>query len=609
NGEVLTDTGEKLRGGDFRVTEADTGKIQGDYSNFENYFKGHVTAANLNVVRITVRYPDWNRNPADFAYPVKEAIKWCQDIGVYACINLHTHYGQDINLTKAKQFWNYFSAYVTAGVANKDNPNVFFELSNEPIIPMNPQSSNLAAKTNDLYSHVRGLAPDTHLILFSVAQTVHAPVSLISQATGVNWSNASVGFHAYTNESDMTADWVFAEGIRAAGYPIICTEFKSKNETNNSIDWNRLMHGIAEGESRPSSWMHWNPKINYDNATKPTPTSNAFDFRFFDKLAEADIPFWRSVGDFSNAQDIGLVNDFGFASHNSGTYTITARGADIWGTGDEFYFLSNEQSGNETLIAKVESIDNTHGWAKSGLMMRENLNSGSKNAAMVVSRSNGVSFQYRSSTGSSSLNMTNAGFSAPCWVRLQRSGNTFTGSVSNNGSNWTQVGSVNISMSNQIRSGLAVTSHNESATCESVVSNFSAGSTGGGSDGIYRLQNVASGEWLKDFNGVVEMAGTHNTGNRTKWEKIQVGSRFYFKNVFSGDYLGYGANDPKLQSATNVQAEWALSTIDGVYYIDNQHAIVTSNNPRLKDYNGDAVLHGTSSTWTSARWILVFVGN
>ena len=71
--------------------------------------------------------------------------------------------------------------------------------------------------------------------------------------------------------------------------------------------------------------------------------------------------------------------------------------------------------------------------------------------------------QYRSSTGGSSVDVSGGSGSAPVWVRLVRSGNTFTSYRSTNGTTWTTISSRTISMGSTVYVGLAVTSHNNSA--------------------------------------------------------------------------------------------------------------------------------------------------
>jgi hypothetical protein len=83
-----------------------------------------------------------------------------------------------------------------------------------------------------------------------------------------------------------------------------------------------------------------------------------------------------------------------------------------------------------------------------------------------------VTFQYRTSTGGNSANSTAPGLTAPFWIRLVRSGNTFTASRSPDGVTWTQQGNAqNITMGSVVYVGLAVTAHNNSALCTATFDN------------------------------------------------------------------------------------------------------------------------------------------
>ena len=76
---------------------------------------------------------------------------------------------------------------------------------------------------------------------------------------------------------------------------------------------------------------------------------------------------------------------------------------------------------------------------------------------------NGVTWQSRSSTGGSTGNSATASLIAPYWVKLVRSGNTFTGYRSPDGVTWTQQGtSQTFTMATTAYVGLALTSHNSS---------------------------------------------------------------------------------------------------------------------------------------------------
>jgi hypothetical protein len=172
------------------------------------------------------------------------------------------------------------------------------------------------------------------------------------------------------------------------------------------------------------------------------------------------------------------VGQAGDASYSNGTFTIDGGGADIWNTADEFHFVYQTLPGDGEIVARVVSVENTNAWAKAGVMMRETLATGSKHAMMVLTPGNGLAFQRRTTTNGSSSHTSGGSASAPYWVRLVRSGDTFTGYKSSDGSNWTEVGSASITMPSTIFVGLPVTAHNDGTLCTSVIDNVdvSAGS-------------------------------------------------------------------------------------------------------------------------------------
>jgi len=158
--------------------------------------------------------------------------------------------------------------------------------------------------------------------------------------------------------------------------------------------------------------------------------------------------------------------------------TMTAGGADIWDLADEFHFAYKQLSGEGSITARVVSISNTNVWAKAGVMIREGLSPGSVHVMIVVTPGSGVSFQRRITMDAGSEETTQADITAPQWVRLSRSGNTFTGEYSANGSNWTTLGSIDIAMLPDTYIGLCLTSHNVDATCTAEFSNVTTDGTG-----------------------------------------------------------------------------------------------------------------------------------
>ena len=179
---------------------------------------------------------------------------------------------------------------------------------------------------------------------------------------------------------------------------------------------------------------------------------------------------------FTADGDIGSPALKGSASYDTavGMYTITGAGKDIWGSTDQFHFDYKTQPGDAVIVARVNGVVKTYGWAKAGVMFRSDTTAGSQFVDLLVTPSNGVAFQWRSASGGLSSNAAVAGIKAPEWVKLVRSGNSFSGFYSSDGVTWTQVGAaVTVNMNPNALAGLAVTSHNASALTTATFSGVS----------------------------------------------------------------------------------------------------------------------------------------
>jgi N-acetylneuraminic acid mutarotase len=203
-----------------------------------------------------------------------------------------------------------------------------------------------------------------------------------------------------------------------------------------------------------------------------------------------------------------------FIEGPAGTFTMTASGADIWNVNgveaDEFYFAYKMFKGAGSIIAKVNSIDNTNAWAKAGVMIRETLDPDSAHAMMCVTPGSGISFQRRPSTGATSLHTTTAGITAPYRIKIERSiSGNFTASSSTNGTTWTMQGTPqNIPMGANVYIGLALTAHDAALTCQASFSNIT---TTGNVTGQWTHQDIGilSNDAEPLYVAVSNSAGNH----------------------------------------------------------------------------------------------------
>ena len=172
-------------------------------------------------------------------------------------------------------------------------------------------------------------------------------------------------------------------------------------------------------------------------------------------------------------QDIGSVSIAGSASYSGGTFTVSGSGTSISGTADQFHYAYQAAGANYTITARVVSMTNTNSGAQAGVMIRESLATGSTMANLNVTPSNGVTWVYRTATNGSTSGSRTASLVAPYWVRVVRSGSTFTGYFSPDGVTWTQQGTVSISMASNVYIGLVVSSRNNSQLCTATFDNVS----------------------------------------------------------------------------------------------------------------------------------------
>ena len=164
----------------------------------------------------------------------------------------------------------------------------------------------------------------------------------------------------------------------------------------------------------------------------------------------------------------------GFTEGPVGTYTMVASGTDIWANSDEFHFAFKQVTGAIAIIAKVESLENTDPFAKAGVMIRDTLEPGSRNAAVFITPENGVRFQYRNTDGGTTDRLFAEGITAPQWLKLERTaGGLVRGYYSEDGATWERFNLIQVRMDMPAYIGLALTSHNTDLTCEAKFSNVS----------------------------------------------------------------------------------------------------------------------------------------
>ena len=214
NGTVVSDCGSLLRGGVAKVYALGKQNGKTAYATDPAYYR-QLRNARLNAVRVACLDP-WRRThdqvhwdvtqPDDRAAFLTELdliVELAAAHELYALIDYH-----DVgtyNLAYLETFWE----LVAPRYASLHH--VFYELANEPVAWAPEQYTDQAlSEQQRLFARVRELAPETHVVLLSFANTAQDLVpqgnpmlDVVERMSGVDWSNASVSFHPYRTLSSQ----------------------------------------------------------------------------------------------------------------------------------------------------------------------------------------------------------------------------------------------------------------------------------------------------------------------------------------------------------------------------------------------------------------------
>ncbi|PKO00575.1 MAG: hypothetical protein CVU42_03265 [Chloroflexi bacterium HGW-Chloroflexi-4] len=191
--------------------------------------------------------------------------------------------------------------------------------------------------------------------------------------------------------------------------------------------------------------------------------------------------------------DIGNPEKAGTTSISNDVIEITAGGADIWGTIDQFHFAYCELVGDFHVTVHLEAFSKADLYSKAGIMVRETLDAGSKHAFMVAFPDNnlrnhnngGIEFQYRTETDGECVAIYPENDTAVppvypvdyplVWMKMTHAGDRFDASFSQDGSTWKPYCSHQLKLASALLVGLGVTSHNPGETVTARFSNLVIG--------------------------------------------------------------------------------------------------------------------------------------
>lgn len=171
--------------------------------------------------------------------------------------------------------------------------------------------------------------------------------------------------------------------------------------------------------------------------------------------------FGQKTGAFTAANDIGKSKLKGSTKFDEPlqVYTLTGSGLNMWANTDQFHFASVKMTGDFilTTVCHFEGKGvNLH--RKMGLIIREDLDPGSRYADAAVHGDGLTSLQYRSK-GNDVTSEIKAGLTAPDVIQLERKGDTIIMRCAKKGDPFTETGRMSMAFNAPVYAGLFVCSH------------------------------------------------------------------------------------------------------------------------------------------------------
>jgi regulation of enolase protein 1 (concanavalin A-like superfamily) len=147
---------------------------------------------------------------------------------------------------------------------------------------------------------------------------------------------------------------------------------------------------------------------------------------------------------------------------NGVDYNVSAGGTDIWNSSDSFRFVSRSVTGDFDMAVRVNALTYVNDFTQAGLMARDGTAANARNFMVKYRARADARVTYRTTTGGATVGAGTGAVKVPnAWLRLQRTGNTFVGYASSNGTSWTEVARVTMSLPTTLQIGVAVCSRQQ----------------------------------------------------------------------------------------------------------------------------------------------------
>ncbi len=183
---------------------------------------------NLNLARLVLYQPSYQYSCVDRCYDtaidtipdLDEIVDIASEMGMYVVIDFHTLGGYVVE--DATEWWSIIAPRY------QNRTHVMYEVANEPgRWAANAYNAELIQFQEDMYTLIRGYAPNSHISLWSFANA-HGTgngsmLNKVNQGVDIDYSNASAAYHPYNNIN--RPEYITAViDLQNADYPVFVTE-------------------------------------------------------------------------------------------------------------------------------------------------------------------------------------------------------------------------------------------------------------------------------------------------------------------------------------------------------------------------------------------------
>jgi hypothetical protein len=260
NNTIVTDWGTLIRGARVSLDIWDETPSQADITTMKN-------SRGLNAFHIYAEYAGSNKAGGYNVAKVDKVVDLADQNDLYVVLNIGCGGANgSFNQTFVTQFWNFYAPRY------KDRTHVVYEVMNEPQAWSAPYRDATLTMEKNAYTQIRGLAPDTHIMMMSYSQPNNwTQAANECEKLGISWTNASVAFHTYgidgKEDNVLTS---FYNAMKSKGIAYACTEpnltlkvITTKLFERDGVSQTHFIN-VREIATNNSSFYSW---INSNNIT------------------------------------------------------------------------------------------------------------------------------------------------------------------------------------------------------------------------------------------------------------------------------------------------------------------------------------------------------